>query len=185
MSKREFVLRKIREEAFLEGEFVLSSGQKSNFYIDVKKVSFTGDFLDAVGDMICDIAEKLNVFDFCGVELGGVPLVCSAIIKMNQRGFSSRGIIIRKGKKDYGTSKLIEGPSVSRVIFLEDVITTGKTTLEGIEILRQNKIEVSSVIAVVDRGGGKNIIEKGFRFFALFSFEEIKNFNLAETEQRE
>jgi orotate phosphoribosyltransferase len=100
MEQKKDILKKIiKEKAVLKGDFVLSSGQKSNIYIDIKMVSGEGEFLDMVSDIICDIAQKIGLYNFAGVELGGVPLVAAAVMKMHQRGFKSQGIIVRKKSK--------------------------------------------------------------------------------------
>jgi orotate phosphoribosyltransferase len=80
---------------------------------------------------------------------------------------------VRKNPKDYGTSKIIEGPKLTKVILLEDVITTGKTTLNAIEKLKENGIETQGVIAVIDRGGGQKVKEQGIFFEKIFSLDEI------------
>jgi orotate phosphoribosyltransferase len=171
--KKDRLKKIIKEKAVLKGDFVLSSGQKSNIYIDIKMVSGEGEFLDIASDIICDIAQKIGLYNFAGVELGGVPLVAAVVMKMHQRGFKSQGIIVRKNPKDYGTSKIIEGPKLTKVILLEDVITTGKTTLNAIEKLKENDIETQGVIAVIDRGGGQKVKEQGIFFEKIFSLDEI------------
>ncbi len=173
MNGKDKLKKIIKEKAVLKGNFILSSGQISNIYVDIKMVSVEGEFLDLVSDMICDIAQKINLYNFAGVELGGVPLVAASVMKMHQRGFSSQGIIVRKNPKEHGTAKIIEGPKLTKVILLEDVITTGKTTLYAIEKLKENGIETQGVIAVVDRGGGEKIKNTGIFFERIFLIDEL------------
>ena len=163
---RESLLQKklflfIKNFAFLKGKFRLSSGEISNYYIDVKRVSLYGEFLDVFSELVYHIAKReFSTRNFAGVELGAVPLVVSSVMKMWQKGEKSEGIIIRKKPKEHGTSKWIEGGKPEKVILLEDVITTGGTTMNAVEKLKEHNIEVEGIITIVDRGGVANIKEK-------------------------
>lgn len=169
--KRKTALEIIKKEALQRGKFILASGKESNYYIDIKKVSLKSEFLDIISDIICEILEKnFESKDIAGVELGGVPLISATLLKMRQKGFRSNGIIIRKKPKEHGTQKYIEGPEVKKVVLIEDVITTGNTTLSAIDKLKENGIDVEGVICVVDRGGAKNIKTK---CISIFEIEEI------------
>ncbi len=151
----------IKDFAFLKGEFRLSSGETSNYYIDVKKVSLSGEFLDVFSELVYHIVKReFGTRNFAGVELGAVPLVVSSVMKMWQKGEKSDGVIIRKKPKEHGTSKWLEGGNPEKVILLEDVITTGRTTMNALEKLKEHKIEVEGIITIVDRGGVANIKER-------------------------
>lgn len=174
LDAKERILQIIKQKAVLRGKFILSSGKESDYYIDIKKVSLDGEFLELVSDVIADlIFSNFETRDVAGVELGGVPLVSATVLKIKQKGFDSKGIIIRKNPKEYGTQKWIEGPDVSKVVLIEDVVTTGATTLSAIDKLRQNGIEAEGVICVVNRGGLRNITDKNIKALSIFELQDI------------
>lgn len=174
MISRERLLELIRTKAVLRGNFTLSSGVTSNYYIDIKRISFDGEALEALADMMVDmLVRNFETRDVAGVELGGVPLVAAVVLRMMQRGFRSRGVIIRKSPKEHGTKRWFEGPDdLKRVVLLEDVITTGRTTISAVEKLKDGGIDVEGVICVVDRGGTESV-SRVVRTIRLFSVDEV------------
>ncbi len=181
-AKREKAISIIRKKALMEGEFKLSSGKVSNIYIDLKKACMQADFLNIIAELIIETMEKEGwlgpikegLTAVGGIELGGVPLVSAVLTKLYEKGKNSRGIIIRKKPKEHGTSKWIEGDeSVKKVILVEDVSTTGETTIKAVKKLQENGIITDGVITVVDRGGLKKIKEIGIKATSIFSIDEI------------
>ena len=151
------------------GEFVLASGKKSKYYVDIKKASTKYEILELMGNML---AEKVKGDILAGVELGAVPLVAITAIKA-KRDY----LIIRKEKKEYGTSKLIEGDykEGQEVDIIEDVVTTGGSVLRAIKILRSAGLTVNRVICVVDReeGGKENLEKEGVELISLIKAREL------------
>ncbi len=151
------------------GEFVLASGKKSKYYVDIKKASTKYEILELMGNML---AEKVKGDILAGVELGAVPLVAITAIKA-KRDY----LIIRKEKKGYGTSKLIEGDykDGQEVDIIEDVVTTGGSVLRAIKILRSAGLTVNRVICVVDReeGGKENLEKEGVELISLIKAREL------------
>ena len=151
------------------GEFVLASGKKSKYYVDIKKASTKYEILELMGNML---AEKVKGDMLAGVELGAVPLVAITAIKA-KRDY----LIIRKEKKGYGTSKLIEGDykEGQEVDIIEDVVTTGGSVLRAIKILRSAGLTVNRVICVVDReeGGKENLKKEGVELISLIKAREL------------
>lgn len=169
---RNKLLKIIRENALTKGRFILSSGRESDYYIDIKKVSLDGEFLDLLSDLTSHIViENFETKNVAGVELGGVPLATATMLKIKQKGFDSKAVVVRKKVKEHGTQKWIEGPQVDKVVLIEDVITTGGTTIWAIEKIKENNINVEGVLCVVDRGGLKNIPD--VKTLSLFNIEEI------------
>ncbi len=137
------------------GEFVLASGKKSSYYVDIKKASTKHEILNMMGDLL---AENVRGDLLAGVELGAVPLVAITAVKAKKDY-----LIIRKEKKGYGTSKLVEGDYREGMVvdIIEDVVTTGGSVLRAVKILRELGLQVNRVICVVDREeGGKEALEK-------------------------
>lgn len=151
MDKKKRKIKSLLEEtgALKFGDFELSSGKKSDYYIDIKKASTFPTFLKLIGNVI---AEKSSEIDkLAGVALGGVPLVVSASI------YSKKPyLMIRKEKKEYGTSERIEGnfSKEDKIMMVEDVTTTGKSLYEAVKTLRDLGTNVNKAIVVVDRNEG-------------------------------
>ncbi len=151
------------------GDFVLASGKKSKYYVDIKKASTKYEILELMGNML---AENVKGDILAGVELGAVPLVAITAIKA-KRDY----LIIRKEKKGYGTSKLIEGDykEGQEVDIIEDVVTTGGSVLRAIKLLRNAGLNVNRVICVVDReeGGKENLEKEGVELISLIKAREL------------
>jgi orotate phosphoribosyltransferase len=151
------------------GEFILASGKKSNYYVDIKKASTRHKLLELMGEML---ARHVKGDILAGVELGAVPLVAITAIKA-KRDY----LIIRKERKGYGTSKLIEGDfkEGQEVDIIEDVVTTGGSVLRAIKILRDAGLKVNRVICVVDReeGGKENLAKEGVDLISLIKAREL------------
>ena len=172
--ERQELLKIVRERAVLRGDFVLSSGIKSNYYIDIKRVSLTGEGLWLVSKIFADIIEReFSTYAVAGVELGGVPLVCGVVLELSRRGKSSSAIVVRKKPKEHGRADFLEGELTSPVVLLEDVSTTGQTSLQAVEKLKETGVEVEGVICVVDRGGCEKIHKSGLKVFSIFHSSEI------------
>ena len=151
------------------GEFTLASGKKSSYYVDIKKASTKHEILDLMGEML---ASHIRGDLIAGVELGAVPLAAITAVKAKKDY-----LIIRKEKKGYGTSKLIEGDYEEgmTVDIVEDVVTTGGSVLRAIRILRENGLVVNRVICVVDReeGGRENLEREGVELISLITASEL------------
>jgi orotate phosphoribosyltransferase len=168
---KESLAKKIADTAILHGEFTLRSGRKSTWYIDKYLFTTQPDILAAIGDMF---AKKIPVTTtlLAGAELGGIPLVTTAAMAS---GLPC--IFIRNQKKEYGTSKQLEGKLTANdhVVIVEDVATTGGQVLEAAEIISQNGATVDAIIAVIDRceGARENVESAGYHFDALFTTEDL------------
>lgn len=152
------------------GEFTLTSGKKSRYYVDVKQATTVPAILQKIAEAL-----KARVGDaqvLAGVELGAVPVVVAAAL--------ATGLpyaILRKGERTHGTGKQIEGQPVQgkRVLLLEDVTTTGASVARAVETLRQAGALVSRVEAVVDRGEGasETLAKLNVRLESLVSAQEL------------
>ena len=162
---------RLRKAALLEGDFTLRSGKKSKYYFD--KYIFEGT-PDVLKDVAAAMAELLppGTQQLAGVELGGVPLVTAVSMASG-----IPAIFVRKEAKDYGTAKLFEGARVegAPVVIVEDVVTTGGASLKAVEQLRSAGIEVTAVVAVLDRkqGGAEAFMAAGVEFVPLFDRADI------------
>jgi len=151
------------------GDFILASGKRSKYYVDIKKASTKYEILEMMGELL---AENVRGDILAGVELGAVPLTAITAIK-SKRDY----LIIRKEKKGYGTSNLIEGDYKAGQIvdIIEDVVTTGGSVLRAIKILRDAGLKVERVICVVDReeGGRENLSKENVELISLVKAKEL------------
>lgn len=131
------------------GEFTLTSGAKSNYYVDIKKASTNPQVLKNITQQLITYTDDHELL--AGVELGAVPIVVAVSLKTD-----IPYVIIRKGKRKHGTSKQIEGPRVEgkKVLLLEDVTTSGGSAERAIQILRDEGAQIDEVVTVVDRESG-------------------------------
>ena len=161
---------RVREAALLEGDFVLSSGKKSRFYVDKYLFSTEPGLLRELAREISarlpDGTERL-----AGVELGAVPLVAAASL---QSGLPYG--IVRKDVKGYGTANRIEGRPVEageKVVLIEDVVTTGTQVLRAAAALEEAGAEVLGIVAVLDRRDENSASLGGYPFGTLLRLEDL------------
>jgi orotate phosphoribosyltransferase len=174
------LLELLRERAFERKRVVLASGRESDFFIDCKQAVLTAEGHVLVGEVMLD---AMAPFGACvavaGVELGGCPLASAVAMTSHARGTPLDAVYVRKDAKDHGSRRLLEGssrlPAGARLALLEDVVTTGGSTLKAAEKLREAGYEVAGVVALVDRlEGGREAIEaSGLKLVALFSRDDF------------
>lgn len=175
-ARRERLLTLLRERSFARRRVVLASGRESDFFIDCKQTILTAEGHALVGELMFDLLAELPACDAVGgVELGGCPLASAVSLVSHQRGRDLPALYIRKARKDHGSAKMVEGDSSLkpglRVVMLEDVVTTGGSSLRAVETLRAEGAEVVAIAALVDRleGGAETIQSAGLAFKSMFS----------------
>ncbi|HEY1691247.1 MAG TPA: orotate phosphoribosyltransferase [Polyangiaceae bacterium] len=177
---RSKLLELLRARAFERKRVVLASGKESDFFIDCKQAVLTAEGHALVGEVMLD---ALAAFGPCaavaGVELGGCPLASAVALTSHLRGAPLDAVYVRKDAKDHGSRRLLEGnarlPQGARVALLEDVVTTGGSTLKAAAKLRDAGYVVAGVVALVDRlEGGREAIEaEGVRLVPLFTRDDF------------
>jgi orotate phosphoribosyltransferase len=184
MSSYEKLINLIKKYAYKEGEFILSSGVKSNFYLDVKNLSLHPDGALEICELICSQIDFSEFQAIGGPTLGADPIVCSLGIFLKiKKNISLPCFLIRKEPKKYGRSLYIEGveniPKNSKVLIIEDVVTTGLTSLQAIEKVRNEGFVVDTLLCVVDRlCGAKDLLnQNGVQLKSLTTIEQIQNFS--------
>jgi orotate phosphoribosyltransferase len=177
-SIRSTLLDLICEVAYKEGDFTLSSGQKSTYYINGKEVT-----LHAQGALMVArlLLAKLpaGTVGVGGLTLGADPMVSAVSIVGAYENKPVTPLIIRKEAKGHGTRAYIEGPTLpagSAVTILEDVVTTGASAMQAVQRLRDAGYEVNDILALVDRQqGGQELYKKeGLNFQPIFTVEELQ-----------
>jgi orotate phosphoribosyltransferase len=162
--------RRIKDVAFLEGDFVLRSGRRSRYYLDKYLFETDPAILAELGRRFAAFAEEAEVI--AGAELGAVPLAAATAMACG-KPFA----IVRKARKDYATGKLIEGAAVGgrRVLLVEDVGTTAGAALAAARTLRQAGAAVARIVFAIDRleGARENVEAAGCAFDALLTREDL------------
>jgi len=158
------------------GEFILASGKKSNYYVDIKKATTNPRVLKTAAQLIKSyLNDELNEnLKIAGVELGSVPIATAVSIETEKDL-----IIIRKKAKDYGTKNKIEGTlnENDKVIVVEDVTTTGGSVAKAVDEIRKNGGVVEKVFVIVDRmeGAKENLKNMDVELIPLVNVDELKD----------
>ena len=172
--RRQRLVELLRERSFAKKRVILASGRESDFFIDCKQTVLTAEGHALVGELMFHALEDLPACDAVGgVELGGCPLASAVSLVSHQEGRDLPALYVRKAQKDHGSAKLVEGdkslfPGI-RVMLLEDVVTTGGSSLRAVEALAKAGATVVGILALVDReeGGAETIREAGLPFLSL------------------
>lgn len=178
VSLRQSLLDLFCQVAYKEGDFTLSSGQQSDYYINGKQVTLHPQGGAAVGRLLLSMLPT-EVIAVAGLTLGADPMVTATSVVGTYVGRSVTPLIIRKEAKGHGTQAYIEGPTLAAnapVAVLEDVVTTGQSALKAVERLRDAGYQVTQIIALVDRhqGGAELYAQESIPFEAIFSIREIQ-----------
>ena len=170
MNKDELIQR-IKETAYLEGDFVLRSGKRSKYYLDKYLFETCPDILKALGKEFATYVSE-DVTLIAGAELGGVALAAATAMETGKNW-----IIVRNSKKGYGTGKLIEGvlKKGDVVLLVEDIATTGGQVLEAAKVITDAGAEVKAIVSVIDRrqGAEENITQAGYKFESILTKDDL------------
>lgn len=175
---RKTLLDLIVQYAYVEGDFTLSSGAKSSYYINCKQVTLKAEGALALGRLLFQLLPQ-DTAAVAGLTLGADPMVSAVSVVSAYENAPLPALIIRKKPKGHGTQAYIEGPSLAtgaKVVVLEDVVTTGGSALTAVERLQDAGYEVTEILALVDREqGGRELYQsKEIKFQALFSIKEVQ-----------
>ncbi len=168
---RNKLISRIKETAYLEGDFTLRSGKKSKYYLDKYLFETCPDVLKALGQEFAKYVTD-DVTLIAGAELGGVALAAATAMVSGKNW-----LIVRNSKKDYGTGKLVEGvlKAGDVVLLVEDIATTGGQVLEAAKVITQAGATVKKIVAVIDRkqGAEENITKAGYKFESILTKDDL------------
>jgi orotate phosphoribosyltransferase len=158
VTARERLISSLREHALVIGEVTLTSGRKAQYYVDAKRAILLPDTFMALGELVSEQADACGATAVGGVPVSAIPVACAALTS----GRPFKGFIVRKERKEHGLQRWIEGPLLDdgeACLIVEDVVTTGGSTIEAIERVRSEGLNVAGVVSVLDRlaGGGEAI----------------------------
>ena len=165
-------------QAYLEGEFVLTSGKKSSHYFDCKQVTLHPEGLALASELLVMRLHEQAIEAIGGLAIGADPLVAGAVANSLRLGYPVEGFIVRKEAKGHGTGAWIEGPVApgTRVAIVDDVVTSGGSIIKAIHKSRIEGLEPVAAYCLVDReeGGAENIEADGkLSFEPLFRYSEL------------
>ena len=173
----ESLLQLLAAQAYRHGEFTLASGRSSHHYVNCKPVSLSGVGLALLGRLMLEQVEP-GAVAVAGLTLGADPLVSAVAMRAALDGRQLDALIVRKQAKGHGTGAWLEGPlpaAGSRITVLEDVVTTGGSSLQAVEQLRQAGYLVERVVTIVDRqeGGLEALQAAQLELRSLYLLEEV------------
>lgn len=169
----------IKERSYREGDFVLASGRKSKFYLDMKPTMFHPDGANLLGELVLDRISNLNVDYVGGMAVGAIPLVTAVAVLSARTPRPLPGFFVRKEVKDHGTKRRVDAVANlngKNVVILEDVTTTGDLSMQAVEAATSAGAHVLLVLSIVDRGEGavEFYKSKGIAFDWLFRVSEFQ-----------
>lgn len=168
----------IAAEAVFHGDFVLTSGKRASYYVDLRKVSLDHRVAPLIGQVMLDlIADVPDVRAVGGMTMGADPIATAILHQGAARGLAYDAFVVRKEPKDHGRGKQVEGPDLAgqRVIVLEDTSTTGGSPLAAIDALLKVGAEIAAVAVVVDRdtGARERIEAAGYPYYAAIGLADL------------
>jgi orotate phosphoribosyltransferase len=172
---RATLIEELREHALVIGDITLTSGAKAKYYIDAKRAILLPAAFRALGQLVAAEAERLGATAVGGTTMGADPIACAALAG----GADVKAFFVRKERKEHGLQRWVEGPLLDpgeRCLVVEDVVTTGGSTMHALERLREDGREVVGVVSVLDRlaGGGPAIeAAAGAPYVALTTIDDV------------
>jgi orotate phosphoribosyltransferase len=177
MDLRDRLLRLLKEKAYKKGKFILTSGKESDFYIDCRPVTLHPEGAYLVGKLLFAMLQSSpgKVQGVGGMTLGADPIATAVSLVSYLEGSPIPAFLIRKEPKRHGRGLWVEGiqnlPEGTEVAVVEDVVTTGGSTIKAIERATEEGLKTARVLAIVDRdeGGRKNLKNYGYELESLFT----------------
>jgi len=173
---RERLIGELRDHALVIGEVTLTSGRKASYYVDAKRAILLPDGFRALGELVAAEAERVGATAVGGTTMGADPIACAALAA----GAPVKAFFVRKDRKEHGLQRWIEGPPLEpgeRCLVVEDVVTTGGSTIHAIERVREEGFEVAGVVSVLDRlSGGADAVSAaaaGAPYTALTTIDDV------------
>ncbi|MGD0604237.1 MAG: orotate phosphoribosyltransferase [Streptosporangiaceae bacterium] len=175
MTDRAELLEAIKAKAIIRGDFVLSSGQRADWYVDLRKILLDGRLAPLAGRVMLDLTWDLGYEAVGGLTMGADPVATAIMHAAAGRGTPVDAFVVRKKEKEHGTQRRIEGPEVAgrRVLAVEDTSTTGTSPLTAVDALRAAGAEVVGVAVLVDRGARLNVTERGLTYRAAYELADL------------
>jgi orotate phosphoribosyltransferase len=172
---KNILISELRSHALVVGEVVLTSGKTAQYYVDAKRAILLRPGFMALGQLVAEFAREVDAGAIGGMTMGADPVACAALAA----GSDAKAFFVRKDKKEHGLQRWVEGPLLApgeRCLIVEDVVTTGGSTVKAIERVKDEGFEIVGVCSVLDRlAGGGAAIEAagGAPYRALTTIDDI------------
>jgi orotate phosphoribosyltransferase len=179
MYDRQALVELVRSRALRFGNFTLASGKQAKYYLDGKQVTLDSRGAVLVAEGLLDLLAQQGPLPKAvgGMAIGADPITAAIITVAGLRNISLAGILVRKEPKGHGTNQYVDGPVEpgDTVAIVEDVVTTGGSSLQAIERVQQFGLRVTCVAAIIDRleGGAKTFAERAIPFYSLLTIRDF------------
>ncbi|MDR0522778.1 MAG: orotate phosphoribosyltransferase [Planctomycetaceae bacterium] len=179
MYDKEHLQSLILEKSLKFGDFTLASGKKAKFYLDCRQVTLDSSGAKLIGEGILELLRHDDALPQAvgGMSIGADPITAAVITVAAFQNIPLKGFMVRKQSKGHGTNQFVEGPvhAGDRIVIVEDVVTTGGSSMDAIEKVEQIGAKADGVIAIIDRleGGSELFESKGYRFRSLFTIRDF------------
>ena len=177
MYDRDALAALIREKALQFGQFTLASGKQASYYLDCRQVTLDAQGARLIGEGMLELLGDPTPELVGGMAIGADPITAAVLAIAGQRGIDLRGVMVRKEPKGHGKGQQVEGPyqSGERLVIVEDVVTTGGSSLKAIELCEAEGLKVERVLAIVDRleGGREAFADRGYELTTLFTVDDF------------
>jgi orotate phosphoribosyltransferase len=177
MYDRQALLDLIKQQALKFGDFTLASGKKASFYLDCRQVTLDAQGAKLIGAGMLELMAD-NMPDLVGgMAIGADPITAAILTLAGINNIPLRGVMVRKEPKGHGLGKHVEGPyrEGERLVIVEDVVTTGGSSLKATEHCEAVGLKVDRVLAIIDRmeGGREAFAERGYELTTLFTIKDF------------
>jgi len=178
MYDKELLRSLIMEKSLKFGDFTLASGKKASFYLDCRQITLDSVGAKLIGEGILEFLQQNQMPQAVGgMAIGADPITAAVITVAAYQNIPLKGFMVRKQSKGHGTNQFVEGPITAgdRVVIVEDVVTTGGSSLDAIEKVEALGVTVEGVITIIDRleGGREAFESKGYAFHSLFTVRDF------------
>ncbi|MGE0606141.1 MAG: orotate phosphoribosyltransferase [Pirellulales bacterium] len=166
-----------REKALKFGDFTLASGKKASYYLDGKQITLDSAGARLIGEGIVDLLRDRWPAAVGGMSIGADPIVAAVLTLAGVQGLPLKGFLVRKEAKGHGTNRFLEGPVQpgETAVIVEDVVTTGGSSLLAIERAEEFGLKIAGVVAIIDRmeGGAEAFQQRGYAFQSLLTIRDF------------
>lgn len=177
MYDKQALIELFRERALQFGDFTLASGKKASYYLDGKQITLHSKGLQLVSEGLLELLQEDGVDAVGGMSIGADPIIAGVLYAAAQKSRDLIGVLVRKESKGHGTNKFIEGPlrPGMKVAIVEDVVTTGGSSLLAVDRIQDFGCEVVQVLAIIDRmeGGAANFAARNLPFQSLLKISDF------------
>ena len=176
---RQKLARILYEKSYLEGDFTLTSGRKSDYYFDCRQSSLNPEGAFLIGSIFYAMSQNMQAQAVAGMTMGADPLVTATSVVAFTKGTLLPALIVRKEAKGHGTGRTVEGlgnvvPG-QKVIMLEDVVSTGGSVIKACKFVEEAGLEVASIFCILNReeGAAEAFVKAGYPLQSIFTRSEL------------